>query len=261
MNLVGLSIFAVGANAGGWNRRVYYDALGCRGNMVHGIMVWQSPNCATSNPVVNSACEDKSTSNPLSSEGTSCETADQSSDSTYFPPQDQAGRASAYVVVNKYTSTACSGISTGFEQSTFAADGKCYADERGSYFRATCVGQTASVFTYCKDSSCNECSTDIYDGSCQTALNGLAVKSFCTGNTPQSNLNPPAPISQSASSPTSVTFAPMSSASSTATMSGTGKVTVSSSSPAQPGAQRNSVSSPDKTTLGFVAAILAALFL
>jgi len=238
MNLVGLSIFAVGANAGGWNRRVYYDALGCRGNMVHGIMVWQSPNCAASNPVVNSACEDKSTSNPLSSEGTSCETADQSSDSTYFPPQDQAGRASAYVVVNKYTSTACSGISTGFEQSTFAADGKCYADERGSYFRATCVGQTASVFTYCKDSSCNECSTDIYDGSCQTGQNGLSVKGTCVDPSSQN----PKPSTGSGSG--------------TSSADGTGQ-------PSNPSDQKkNSAASSGKSAFGAMCKYgLAALFL
>jgi hypothetical protein len=237
MNHIGLTIFAVGANAGGWNRRVYYDALGCKGNMVHGIMVWQSPNCAASSPLVNTPCEEKSTSNPLSSEGTSCETASQSSESFYFPPQDQAGRASMYVAINKYTSGTCSGISDGFEQSTFAADGKCYADESGSYFRATCDGQTGTVFTYCQDSSCNGCTSQVYDGTCTVIPNGLAVRGSCIdANSPMGK---------------SDTISP----------NGAKQTTGPATDKPATDKQKNSVAAPDRTTVGVILAMLAGLLL
>jgi hypothetical protein len=230
MLLLNLGFVAVGVSAGGWNRRVYYDALGCKGNLVHGIMVYQSLNCALSTSIVNSACEDKSTENPLSSEGTSCETVSNPSDSIYFPPADQAGKVSTYVMVNKYVGAGCSGVSDGFESRTIAADGKCYADERGSYFKATCNGQSATVFTYCKDSSCNECTTDTFDGSCQTSANGLAVKAICFNS---ANI---------VSSTTSTTGQTITSATNTST-------------------QKNSVSSPDGTFLGLVLGILSALII
>ena len=232
MFLVELGLLATGVSAGGWNRRVYYDALGCKGNLVHGIMVYQSPNCAASNSVVNSACEDKSSQNPLSSEGTSCETVGTPNDAIYFPPADQAGKVTTYVIINKYLGTECSGISDGFEQRSVAADGKCYADERGSYFKATCNDQSSTVFTYCKDASCNECTTDTFDGSCQKSTNGLAVRGFCTN-------------SANAGSSTSET----------ATAGQTGKTSATGST------QKNSVASPDRTVLGLILGILSAFIL
>ncbi len=105
-------------------------------------------------------CEAKSRATGiLSSEATVClnsASADQISDGPWFPTEtNNAGKPvpnAQYLYVTKYTgvSTCSVPITAGsLDQDGYVADGKCYATERDTFFKATCGGTSATVFS-CK---------------------------------------------------------------------------------------------------------------
>lgn len=189
---VAIALAAVGVNAqASWNRRVYYDDLGCNGNMVQGIQVYYPITpCAPGSPAevtVNRPCEAKNMlATRPSSEGTTCQPLKPSefSDAPYFPPVAQGPRVASapYVVINEYSGTgagcALEGIAS-LEQRQYVADGQCRALERDEYFKATCDGERSTV-SICGDADCNNCYRVLnFDGTCQTAAGGLPRKGVC----------------------------------------------------------------------------------
>jgi hypothetical protein len=176
---------------GSWNRRVYFDQLGCKGNMGYGVQVYYPViSCpgGISSTVINSPCENKSQNTlTLSSEGTSCQSTNPStvSDDIYFPAADQAGKAATYLTVNSYSGQTTCSMNKGqviLTQETFAADGKCYAIEPDQFFKASCNGSNGRV-VFCKDPKCEDCSlgSQSYDGTCQLNAATDPKQGICSG--------------------------------------------------------------------------------
>ncbi len=105
-------------------------------------------------------CEAKSRSTGiLSSESTVClnsKSVDQISDGPWFPNEGlnlaKVVPGAQYLFVNRYTGTnTCSApLTTGsIDQDGYVADGKCYATEGDTFFKATC-GSTAGTVFSCK---------------------------------------------------------------------------------------------------------------
>ena len=131
------------ASQGSYNRRMYYNAPGCKADAtlsiqgkrwlkISCIVYYPAIPCIVSSDIVNSPCENKSP-NPqaLSSEGTSCLSVapGAASDAAFLPPLSQGTRVSTYIVSNSYSAQDACDFRVGktiYEQRAYAADGKCY---------------------------------------------------------------------------------------------------------------------------------------
>ncbi|KAJ1564640.1 hypothetical protein HK096_006978, partial [Nowakowskiella sp. JEL0078] len=132
--------------------RVYFDSLTCvQGNLTQVILSYDPripcpPAGTTSQAIASWPCEQKSKlSGSLSSEATECDTqpAGAVNDAPWFPVGATKLSASNYLSVITYTSTGpaikipCSveGNTTAVDIKTYAANGNCYANEVGYYFK------------------------------------------------------------------------------------------------------------------------------
>ncbi|KAJ1551238.1 hypothetical protein HK096_002325 [Nowakowskiella sp. JEL0078] len=236
-------------SAQGWSRRVYFDSLTCiQGNITQVILSYDPripcpPAGSSSLNIGTWPCEQKSKlAGSLSSEATECDTqpAGAVSDAPWFPTGANKLAASNYLSVITYTSTGpaitipCSveGNTTAVDIKTYAANGNCYANEVGYYFKvvlkeyfwrftlkilkALC-SSTGGQIVSCSDSTCLTCSAPTtVSSSCQSS-NLIASKAVCSiGGGPSAasftNLPPPATAVQTTSSSTAPTLSSSSSA-------------------------------------------------
>ena len=83
------SLLSLGVNAqGSWNRRAYYNDHSCKAAFVHGYQVFYPNTPCAKTTLVNFNCEVKSRTEPISSEGTSCESVQSNNaitDGAWFP--------------------------------------------------------------------------------------------------------------------------------------------------------------------------------
>ena len=133
--------------------RAYWNDTQCQQYYTMLIRVYL-PNvpCQSTTPL-NGICEQKSTGTLKSSEGTGCDTAQQSEDSVWLPtiPTRAPGN---YLSLTKYSTQNCDKSAT-FEQNTFLANGNCFAVEgRESFFKATC-SENSGDLQICKDPLCS----------------------------------------------------------------------------------------------------------
>ncbi|KAJ1564942.1 hypothetical protein HK096_005425, partial [Nowakowskiella sp. JEL0078] len=182
-----LAIFALVnvAFSQGWQRRLYYDALGCTDGHLTNLILTYDPRIPCPSPGGSDPttwpCEQKSKVNgSLSAESTTCDTVTSSTftDKPWFPNVQFVAGAKYFSVV-AYTSTVASQSnceltnSTALSVSTYVADGKCYAFEAGYYFKSTCTEAGGQV-TMCSDTSCSSCSTpQNVSNTCSNGSNGL----------------------------------------------------------------------------------------
>ncbi|EGF76373.1 expressed protein [Batrachochytrium dendrobatidis JAM81] len=195
-----------------WQRRVYYTDNSCKANFGYGVQVWV-PNAPCSSPAsVTTSCEIKSTdSRALSSEGTACDNQP-ATDNAYVPSSSDAALVPGanYLSVNVYNNAPnqqpCFFDPTvQVEQTTYAADGKCYAFESGYYFKASCSGTSGQV-QFCNDAECKDCKPggpSFDSGSCQVGT-GLPTRMICSGS---NTSNPLTPVNTTAAAPSSAAAA------------------------------------------------------
>ncbi|KAI8908073.1 hypothetical protein EDD86DRAFT_208820 [Gorgonomyces haynaldii] len=180
--------------AASWQRRVYYTDLQCKGNFQWGEQVFiPSAACQASSTDYGAICEIKSTDSLVqSSEGTSCETGQQTD--AVFMTNPIPG--SNYLVLNSYLGTDCSAQnSKQITQRTYAADGKCHVFEPGAFFKASCTADSGTI-TFCTDSACQNCQDNATTSAiCGQGLqiDSLPTKMICA--TPES-FNKPTTTSQ-----------------------------------------------------------------
>ncbi|KAH6586040.1 hypothetical protein BASA61_006629 [Batrachochytrium salamandrivorans] len=157
------ALLASSGVAASWQRRVYHTDSACKGPFGYGVQVWIPTAPCQAPGSVTASCEIKSTDTRTpSSEGTACDN-NPASDSAYFPTPAEASLVSGanYLSVNVYNNQPGQAncffdASVQVEQTTFAADGKCYAFEAGNYFKASCSATTGQV-QFCNDAECKDC--------------------------------------------------------------------------------------------------------
>ncbi|KAH6560131.1 hypothetical protein BASA62_000002 [Batrachochytrium salamandrivorans] len=214
------ALLASSGVAASWQRRVYHTDSACKGPFGYGVQVWIPTAPCQAPGSVTASCEIKSTDTRTpSSEGTACDN-NPASDSAYFPTPAEASLVSGanYLSVNVYNNQPGQAncffdASVQVEQTTFAADGKCYAFEAGNYFKASCSATTGQV-QFCNDAECKDCKPGgmvFTDTSCKAGTT-LPTRMICTG----SNTIPPlTPINSTTSAPPVLPAPPPTSAPST----------------------------------------------